>query len=131
MGLADVLAAMWSECEDKPGMHFNAQRAVAIELVDPADGRRVGWSEGASGEILYTTFEREATPVVRYASADHVVVTGVGCACGWTSPRIRVVGRTDDMLIYKGMNVFPAAIREVALAAGAGSVSPHVRIWKG
>ena len=89
MGLADVLAAMWSECDAKAGMHFNGQRAVVIELVDPEDGSRIDWTEGARGEILYTTFEREATPVVRYRSADHVVVTGVDCACGRTSPRTR------------------------------------------
>ena len=124
MGLADVLAAMWSECEAKAGMHFNGQRAVVIELVDPEDDSRIAWTEGARGEILYTTFEREATPVVRYRSADHVVVTGVDCACGRTSPRISVLGRTDDMLIYKGMNVFPAAIREVALAVARGHARP-------
>ena len=130
MGLADVLAAMWSECEAKAGMHYNGQRSVVIELVDPEDGSRLDWTEGARGEILYTTFEREATPVVRYRSADHVVVTGVDCACGRTSPRISVLGRTDDMLIYKGMNVFPAAIREVALAVAPDSLAPTIRIWK-
>ena len=51
MGLADVLAAMWSECEAKAGMHFNGQRAVVIELVDPEDGSRIDWTEGAHGEI--------------------------------------------------------------------------------
>jgi phenylacetate-CoA ligase/benzoylacetate-CoA ligase len=130
MGLADVLAAMWSECEAEDGMHFNGQAAVAIELVDPESGRRVDWTDGASGEVLYTTFLRDATPVVRYASADQVVVTGVDCACGRTSPRIRCVGRTDDMLIYKGMNVFPTAIRDVALATASPRIEPYLRIWK-
>ncbi len=131
MGLADVLPAMWAECDDESGMHFCAQRAVAVELIDPAGGEAVSWEEGAAGEAVYTTFAREATPALRYRSSDHMLVTGAGrCACGRTSPRVRCVGRTDDMLIYKGMNVFPSAIREVALTAGGDAVEPYLRVWK-
>lgn len=130
MGLADVLPAMWAECDDEGGMHFCAQRAVAVELVDPGTGATIPWEDGAAGEAVYTTFAREATPMLRYRSSDHVVVTATGCPCGRTSPRIRCVGRTDDMLIYKGMNVFPAAIRDVALAAAGDAVEPYVRVWK-
>jgi phenylacetate-CoA ligase/benzoylacetate-CoA ligase len=130
MGLADVLSAVWGECDDESGMHFCAQRGVAIELIDPATGKQQPWREGATGEVVYTTFVREATPMLRYRSADHVVVTGVGCSCGRTSPKIRCIGRTDDMLIYKGMNVFPTAIRDVALSAVGAAVQPYVRIWK-
>jgi phenylacetate-CoA ligase/benzoylacetate-CoA ligase len=130
MGLADVLSAVWGECDDESGMHFCAQRGVAIELIDPATGKQQPWREGATGEVVYTTFAREATPMLRYRSADHVVVTGVDCSCGRTSPKIRCIGRTDDMLIYKGMNVFPTAIRDVALSAVGDAVQPYVRIWK-
>jgi phenylacetate-CoA ligase/benzoylacetate-CoA ligase len=130
MGLADVLSAVWGECDAEDGMHFCGQRAVAIELIDPATGQPQAWTEGATGEVVYTTFAREATPAVRYRSSDHVVVTGVGCRCGRTSPRMRCIGRTDDMLIYKGMNVFPTAIRDVALSAVGDAVEPYVRIWK-
>jgi phenylacetate-coenzyme A ligase PaaK-like adenylate-forming protein len=130
MGLADVLSAVWGECDDEGGMHFCAQRGVAIELIDPATGAQRRWREGATGEVVYTTFAREATPMLRYRSSDHVVVTGVDCRCGRTSPRIRCIGRTDDMLIYKGMNVFPTAIRDVALSAVGDAVEPYVRIWK-
>ena len=130
MGLADVLSAMWGECDDETGMHFCAARGVAIELVDPATGGQIPWEDGAAGEVVYTTFAREATPMLRYRSSDHVVVTGVGCSCGRTSPKIRCIGRTDDMLIYKGMNVFPTAIRDVALAAVGDVVAPYLRIWK-
>ena len=130
MGLADVLSALWGECDDESGMHFCAQRAVAVELVDPATAERRPWEDGATGEVVYTTFARQATPMLRYRSSDHVVVTGMGCACGRTSPKIRCVGRTDDMLIYKGMNVFPAAIRDVALTAAGEAVEPYLRVWK-
>lgn len=130
MGLADVLPSMWGECDRHDGMHFNGQRYVAVELVDPHTGAQVPWADGASGELVYTAFARDATPVVRYRSRDHALVTGMGCACGRTSPRIRCIGRTDDMLIYKGMNVFPAAIRDIVCERLGPRVQPIVRVWK-
>ncbi len=130
MGLGDVISAMWAECDAQDGMHFNAQKHVAIELIDPASGAVLPWRAGASGEIVYTAFDREATPVVRYRSRDHALVVGVDCRCGRTSPRIRCVGRTDDMLIYKGMNVFPTAIRDLIAFRFAGRVEPMLRVWK-
>jgi phenylacetate-CoA ligase/benzoylacetate-CoA ligase len=68
--------------------------------------------------------------VLRYRSADHLVVTGMSCACGRTSPRVRCVGRTDDMLIYRAMNVFPSAIRDVVMRGFHDVVEPYLRIWK-
>lgn len=130
MGLGDVIAGMWSECEHGGGMHFNAQRHVAIELIDPDSGQRLPWREGTTGEIVYTTFTRQATPMVRYRSRDHALVAGTACACGRTSPRIRCIGRTDDMLIYKGMNVFPTSIRDLVTRRFRGEVEPMMRIWK-
>lgn len=130
MGLGDVISGMWAECEEHDGMHFNAQKHVAIELIDPATGERLPWEAGATGEIVYTAFDREATPMLRYRSRDHALVVGVDCACGRTSPRIRCIGRTDDMLIYKGMNVFPTALRDLVASRFAGRAEPVVRIWK-
>ncbi|HVQ03019.1 MAG TPA: AMP-binding protein [Burkholderiaceae bacterium] len=130
MGLGDVLPSMWGECEQQDGMHFNAQRDVAVELIDPDTGEQKAWADGTSGELVYTTFARDATPVVRYRSRDHAQVIGLRCACGRTSPRIRVIGRTDDMLIYKGMNVFPTAIRNFVVQRFAGQVEPLLRIVK-
>ena len=81
--------------------------------------------------LVYTALARAATPVVRYRSRDHALVTGVDrCACGRTSPRIRCIGRTDDMLIYRGMNVFPTAIRDLVVEAFAGRCEPLVRLWR-
>ena len=130
MGLGDVLSCLWSECEAEDGMHFNAQRTVAVELIDPDTGAPVAWKDGAKGELVYTTFARDATPMLRYRSRDHALVTGTTCRCGRTSPRIRCIGRTDDMLIYKGMNLFPTALRDLIAARFAGQVEPLIRIWK-
>ena len=130
MGLGDVIPSMWGECEVEDGMHFNAQRYVMLELIDPASGEALPWREGGTGEIVYTTFARDATPVVRYRSRDHAEVVAMRCACGRTSPRIRCIGRTDDMLIYKGMNVFPTAIRDLVVERFAGRIEPLLRLWK-
>jgi phenylacetate-coenzyme A ligase PaaK-like adenylate-forming protein len=131
MGLGDVVSAMWSECEAQSGMHFNAQKHVAIELIDPDSGVQLPWEEGLRGEIVYTAFTREATPLVRYRSRDHALVMGSQpCSCGRTSPRITCIGRTDDMLIYKGMNVFPTAVRDLVLNGFSEQVEPMIRIWK-
>lgn len=130
MGLGDIIPGLWAECEEHDGMHFNAHKHVAIELIDPANGQTLPWQAGATGEIVYTAFDREATPLLRYRSRDHALIVGMGCACGRTSPRIRCIGRTDDMLIYKGMNVFPTALRDLAASRFAGRVEPVVRVWK-
>ncbi len=131
MGLGDVVSAMWSECEAQSGMHFNAQKHVAIELIDPFSTAQLPWEEGRQGEIVYTAFTREATPLVRYRSRDHALVVGAQrCACGRTSPRITCIGRTDDMLIYKGMNVFPTAIRDLIVRGFSKQLGPMIRIWK-
>ena len=86
MGLGDVMSLLWAECEAEGGMHFCGQRSVAVELVDPASRAVLPWEEGVRGEAVYTTFAREATPVLRYRSADHLVVTAMSCPCGRTSP---------------------------------------------
>jgi phenylacetate-coenzyme A ligase PaaK-like adenylate-forming protein len=131
MGLGDVIPAMWGECANGVGMHFNAQKHVAVELIDPASGDVLPWREGALGELVYTALARDATPLVRYRSRDHALVTGVDrCACGRTSPRMRCIGRTDDMLIYRGMNVFPTAIRDLVVQGFAGRCEPVVRLWR-
>ena len=130
MGLGDVIPSMWGECEAQDGMHFNAQRYVMLELVDPDSGQALPWREGGTGELVYTTFARDATPVVRYRSRDHAEVVAIRCACGRSSPRIRCIGRTDDMLIYKGMNVFPTAIRDLVVDRFAGRIEPLLRLWK-
>jgi phenylacetate-CoA ligase/benzoylacetate-CoA ligase len=130
MGLADIMPGMWSECECESGMHFCARKYVMVELVDPDTGKHLPWEPGVCGEPVYTTILRDATPIVRYASHDFIRVEGVDCACGRTSPRIRCIGRVDDMLIYKAMNVFPSAIRDVILKHFEPFTTGYVQVVK-
>ncbi|MFC6725300.1 phenylacetate--CoA ligase family protein [Halobium palmae] len=126
MGLGDVIGCMWAECEEESGMHFHAQRHAHVELIDPDTGDPKPFEEGAEGELVYTHLRREATPVVRFRSGDYARVTGTECACGRTSPKIQCIGRADDMLIYKGMNVFPSALRDVI--SDVDGVAPRLRV---
>jgi phenylacetate-coenzyme A ligase PaaK-like adenylate-forming protein len=130
MGLADIMPGMWSECEEENGMHFTAQKYVMVELTDPETGLHLPWEAGVCGEPVYTTVVREATPIIRYASHDYVRVEGVDCKCGRTSPRIRCIGRVDDMLIYKAMNVFPSAIRDVVVKNFESELTGYIQVVK-
>ena len=112
-GMADVAADMASECGEGEGMHFCGQGLILAELVDPATLEPVEMSDGAEGEIVYTHIDREATPVVRYRCRDWVKVFTSPCPCGRTSFRFSVLGRTDDMLKVKAVNVFPSAVKDV------------------
>jgi phenylacetate-coenzyme A ligase PaaK-like adenylate-forming protein len=112
------------------GVHFTAAPDVLVELIDPDTEQHVPWEPGATGEAVYTTLTREASSVVRFRSRDQLLVTGVSCACGRAAPTMRCVGRTDDMLIYKAMNVYPSAIREVVLDVASAVLSGTMRIRK-
>jgi phenylacetate-CoA ligase len=83
--------------------------------------------DGASGELVLTHLRHRAAPLLRFRTRDHVVVKTSPCPCGRTGPRIRCIGRTDDMLIVRGVNVFPSAIREL-VAAFTPEVSGHVQV---
>jgi phenylacetate-CoA ligase len=113
MGIADASPSLWGECEEQGGMHFSGRDYVYAELIDPAGDAPLPWEDEAEGELVYTSLRREAMPVVRFRSRDRVVVTARPCSCGRTSPRVRCIGRTDDLLIVRGVNLFPSALREV------------------
>lgn len=113
-GMADVLSLMGSECEVREGLHFHAQGYVAVELIEPESGAPLAIADGAEGELVYTHLYKEAQPVVRYRARDVVRILGTGpCACGRTSFRFRVLGRSDDMLHVRGVNVFPTGVGNV------------------
>ncbi len=110
-GMADIISIMGSECEERQGLHFHAQGAVATELIDPETGTALAITDGAEGELVYTHLLKEAQPLVRYRARDVVRILGTEpCACGRTSFRFRILGRSDDMLHVRGINVFPTAV---------------------
>ncbi|HWT30402.1 MAG TPA: AMP-binding protein [Propylenella sp.] len=124
MGIGDIAVSLWGECEAQQGMHFSGRGLVHFELIEPHSGKPLPLIDGATGELVYTHLRREAAPLLRFRSRDHVVLrTGV-CACGRTAPRIRCVGRTDDMLIVRGVNVFPSAVRDVVNRFGPALSGP-------
>jgi len=132
MGIGDIAASLWGECEAQAGMHFSGEGIVHVELIDPDTGRAVELKDGATGELVYTHLRREAAPLLRFRSRDHVRVWVSPCSCGRTSPRVRCIGRTDDMLIVRGVNVFPSAVREVVArfqprVTGAIQIRPRRR----
>ena len=101
------------ECREKAGMHINEDMFYA-EIVDTEHNRALG--EGEKGEMVITTLTKEGMPVLRYRTKDITSVTYEPCKCGRTLARMaRVVGRTDDMLIIRGVNVFPSQIESVLM----------------
>jgi phenylacetate-CoA ligase len=132
MGIGDVAASLWGECPAQAGMHFSAEEFIHVELIDPASEKSIELVDGATGELVYTHLQREAAPLLRFRSRDHVQVWSSKCACGSTALRVRCIGRTDDMLIVRGVNVFPSAVREVVArfhprVTGAVVIQPRSR----
>ncbi|HZD20551.1 MAG TPA: phenylacetate--CoA ligase family protein, partial [Burkholderiales bacterium] len=113
MGIGDIAASLWGECSEQAGMHFSADGLIHVELIDPDTGKALEMRDGATGELVYTHLAREAAPLLRFRSRDHARIWTSPCACGRTSLRVRCIGRTDDMLIVRGVNVFPSAVREI------------------
>ena len=121
MGIGDIGPSLWGECEEQAGMHLGARGIVHAELVDPETGEPLELSDGARGELVLSHLRHEAAPLLRFRTRDQVEVWTSPCACGRTAPRVRCVGRSDDMLIVRGVNVFPSAVREVV-----GGFAPEV-----
>ena len=104
------------ECEAQNGMHINEDHFIA-EIIDPDTGEVL--PEGSKGELVFTCITKEAFPLLRYRTKDICVLTREACPCGRTHVKMsKPMGRSDDMLIVKGVNVFPSQIEEVLLAQG-------------
>jgi phenylacetate-CoA ligase len=127
MGIGDFGVSLWGECEHQDGMHLGARGFVHPELIDPETGEALEVEDGATGELALTHLRHRAAPHLRFRTRDHVEVRTSPCPCGRTGPRIRCIGRTDDMLIVRGVNVFPSAIREV-VSAFVPDVSGHILV---
>jgi len=127
MGIGDIGISLWGECEEQDGMHLGARGFVHPELIDPETGTALAIGDGATGELVLTHLRHRAAPLLRFRTRDHVEVRATPCSCGRIGPRVRCIGRTDDMLIVRGVNVFPAAVREV-VSAFAPDVSGQILV---
>jgi phenylacetate-CoA ligase len=127
MGIGDIGISLWGECEEQDGMHLGARGFVHPELIDPGTGASLPLADRASGELVLTHLRHRAAPLLRFRTRDHVEVRTGPCPCGRTGPRVRCVGRTDDMLIVRGVNLFPTAVRDV-VGGFAPRVSGHIRV---
>ncbi len=124
-GLTEVMGpGVSGECECQCGLHINEDHFL-WEVIDPESGDPAG--EGEEGELVLTPLTKEALPVLRYRTRDLTKVTTGPCECGRTSARMRKVRyRTDDMLIVRGVNVFPSQVEDVLLAVEG--IEPHYLI---
>ena len=124
-GLSEVIGPGVSvECEHQAGLHIFEDHFLA-EVVDPATGEPLPY--GTRGELVFTTLTKEALPVIRYRTGDITSLHAEPCACGRTLVRMeKISGRTDDMLIVRGINVFPSQIETVLLQVEG--VQPHYQI---
>ena len=114
-GLTEVIGpGVAAECSQHKGLHINEDHFYP-EVIDPESGKRL--PDGEAGELVLTCLTREALPLLRYRTRDRVALLHDACPCGRTSVRMqRVRGRTDDMLIVRGVNVFPTQIEQVLLS---------------
>jgi phenylacetate-CoA ligase len=99
--------------EPYAGMHFVSPDHCILELVDPASKDPVAMIDGAVGEMVFTFIGWEGGPFMRYALGDLIQISTEPCACGWPEMRFKIMGRADDMLIIKGVNIYPAALKSV------------------
>ena len=114
------------ECEAQAGMHINEDHFIA-EIIDPETGEVL--PEGEKGELVFTSITKEAFPLLRYRTRDICILSREKCSCGRTFVKMcKPMGRSDDMLIIRGVNVFPSQIEEVLLSMKSGEITPNYQI---
>ena len=113
-GVSDVLCNFAAVCLDNYKLHFLGQGALLVQLIDPLTLKDIPITQGSVGEMILTHLKKEAQPLVRYRTSDLMEILETDpCECGRTGFRFRIVGRADDMLHVKGINVFPNGITMV------------------
>ena len=115
-GMSDVWSTMAGECGQGEGLHLTTEGHAVLEVIDPETQALLPLEDGVAGELVWTHLRRRASPLLRYRSSDLATVYTAPCACGRTSPRIRIGGRRDDMLRVQAVNVYPQAIGEIGRA---------------
>jgi len=112
-GTSEISGPLFTECTYQDGIHIWADQFL-IEVIDPKSGEQL--PDGERGELVVTTLVKEALPLIRYRIGDLTAINSEPCKCGRTHPRImRILGRTDDMIIVRGINVFPGQVEAVLL----------------
>ncbi len=124
-GLSEIIGpGVAQECHHKDGLHIFSD-VFYPEVIDPKTGEEV--PEGEDGELTITTLTKQGIPLIRYGTRDVVSIRYEKCRCGRTSPRIsKIKGRTDDMIVVRGINVFPSQIEHVLV--GIEGTQPHYQI---
>ena len=124
-GLSEIIGpGVACECEMQQGLHINEDHFYP-EIINPQTGEVLG--EGEKGELVLTTLTKEGMPMIRYRTRDLTMLTRGTCSCGRTLVRMnKVLGRSDDMLIIRGVNVFPSQVESVLL--NLGETSPHYQL---
>jgi phenylacetate-CoA ligase len=124
-GLSEIIGpGVSQECIYKDGLHVFSD-VFYPEIIDPETGNPV--AEGEDGELVITTLTKQGIPLIRYRTRDIVSMTSRPCKCGRTSPRTsKIKGRTDDMIVVRGINVFPSQIEHVLL--GIEGTQPHYQL---
>ena len=132
-GMSDVWSTMAGECGRGEGLHLTTEAHALLEVIDE-HAHVLPLEDGVRGELVWTHLQREASPLLRYRSGDLAHVWTAPCACGRTSPRIRIDGRVDDMLRVQAVNVYPSAIGEIvgarwAVVALGDPIMPPLRVY--
>jgi len=123
-GTSELSGPMFTECSERDGMHIWGDIAL-IEIVDPDTGEPL--PNGVKGELVFTMLQKEALPIIRYRTGDITMIMDEPCPCGRTHPKVaRLMGRVDDMLIIRGINVFPSQVEHALLSIP--EVSGHFMI---
>ena len=113
-GVTDVLTTFAGQSEVDNDLHFIALDMLHPEVIDPVTAALLPWQEGTRGELVLTHLTRQCQPLVRFRTGDIILITGTGKArCVRTAPRLRVVGRSDDMVVVRGINAFPTQVAAV------------------
>lgn len=117
IGIADLITIHSAECDAQDGCHFMVPDYMIMEIIDPDTGAVIPLDKPElEGELVFTHIDRQCNPMLRFRTRDRVVVKTAFCTCGRTGPRLKCIGRTDDMLILRGVNVWPSAVKDVITA---------------
>lgn len=113
-GVSDVFCNFAAQCEHENDLHFVAHDVLHVELIDPETGAPKALEGGTEGELVLTHLDRECQPLVRFRTGDIIaIISTEPCACGCAGFRFRVVGRSDDMIVVRGLNMFPTMVAAV------------------